>query len=168
MKTKLTISLLAGVALLAGCGKNDNAASHADAPIATAAATASSVLTVEITANDTMKFNISRIEAKAGQEVKIIMTNTGTLPKAVMGHNFVLLAKGTDEKAFANAAVAAAASDYIPSSMAGNIIAHTKLLGAKQSDEITFKAPTEPGEYVFMCSFPAHYLTGMKGVFVVQ
>ena len=96
------------------------------------------------------------------------MTNTGTLPKAVMGHNFVLLAKGTDEKAFANAAVAAAASDYIPSSMAGNIIAHTKLLGAKQSDEITFKAPTEPGEYVFMCSFPAHYLTGMKGVFVVQ
>ena len=54
MKTKLIFSLLAGVALLAGCGKNDNAAPSV---------AASSVLTVEISANDTMKFNLSRIEA---------------------------------------------------------------------------------------------------------
>lgn len=165
MNIKLALSLLAGVVLLAGCGKSDNSASNAATP---AAAPASAVFTVEITANDSMKFNLSRIDAKAGQEVKIVLTNTGTLPKAVMGHNFVLLQKGTDEKAFANAAVAAAATDYIPASMADKIIAHTKMIGAKQSDEITFKAPTEPGEYPFLCSFPAHYLTGMKGVLVVQ
>lgn len=168
MKTKHILTLLSCAVLCAGCGKNENAASNAAAPAASAAPATSAGLTVEITANDSMKFNLSRIEAKAGQEVKIILTNTGTLPKAIMGHNFVLLQKGTDEKAFANAAVAAAATDYIPASMADKIIAHTKMIGAKQSDEITFKAPAEPGEYPFLCSFPAHYLTGMKGVFVVQ
>jgi len=164
MNNKLALSLFACAVLLAGCGKNDNSAASAPA----AASAASAVVTVEITANDSMKFNLSRIEAKAGQEVKVTLTNTGTLPKTVMGHNFVLLQKGTDQKAFTDAAVAAAATDYVPASMAGKIIAHTKLLGAKQSDEITFKAPAEAGEYPFLCSFPAHYLTGMKGVLVVQ
>ena len=51
--------------------------------------------------------------------------------------------------------------------MADKIVAHTKLLGAKESDEISFTL-TEPGEYTYLCSFPAHYLTGMKGVIVVQ
>jgi azurin len=96
------------------------------------------------------------------------MTNLGTMPKAAMGHNFILLKKGTDLKVFTDAAIMAAATDYIPAAMADQIIAHTKLLGPKQSDEITFKAPTEPGEYPFICSFPAHFLSGMKGVIVVK
>ena len=54
------------------------------------------------------------------------------------------------------------------SPLADQIIAHTKLLGPKLSDEISFKAPTEPGEYHFLCSFPAHFLTGMTGVMVVK
>ena len=67
-----------------------------------------------------------------------------------------------------DAAIMAAATDYVPASLADQIIAHTKLFGPKQSDEVTFKAPTEPGEYPFICSFPAHYLSGMKGVIVVK
>jgi azurin len=105
---------------------------------------------------------------KAGQDVKVTLTNIGNMPKAAMGHNFVLLKKGADAKAFVDAAVTAAATDYIPAAQADQVIAHTKLLGPKQSDEISFKAPTEPGEYVFVCTFPAHYLSGMKGVLVVQ
>ena len=115
-----------------------------------------------------MKFNLARMEVKAGQDVKVSMTNMGSLPKAAMGHNWVLLKKGVDVKAFADAAVMAAATDYIPAQFADQVIAHTKLLGPKQNEEVSFKAPTEPGEYVFICSFPAHYLTGMKGVLVVQ
>jgi len=38
----------------------------------------------------------------------------------------------------------AAAADYIPPALAGQVIAHTKLLGPKQTDEIKFTAPTEP------------------------
>lgn len=164
MKTKLSFLLLAGVAVvLAGCGKNDSTAS-APAP----ADAASAVVSVELTAGDSMKYSLDHIEARPGQDVKVSLTNIGTMPKAAMGHNFILLQKGADPKAFADAAVGAAATDYIPAAMADKIIVHTKLLGPKQSDEITFKAPTEPGEYPFLCSFPAHYLTGMHGVLVVK
>ncbi len=160
MKNHLIIPLLTGCLLFAGCGPKDQAA--------TPATTASAVATFEFTANDTMKYNLTRIEVKAGQEVKITLTNTGSMPKAAMAHNWVLLKKGTDGKVFADAAVTAQATDYLPAALADQVIAHTKLLGAKQSDEITFKAPTEPGEYPFVCTFPAHYLSGMQGVMVVK
>ena len=161
MKSKLVPALLICALALSGCGKKDES-------VAAPAASASATLTVEMTANDSMKFNILRIEARAGQEVKVILTNMGNMPKAAMGHNWVLLKAGTDAKAFIDAAVTAAATDYIPAAMADSVLAHTKMLGPKQSDEVTFKAPTEPGEYAFVCSFPAHYLSGMHGVLVVK
>lgn len=163
MQKFLTFLLIAGGLVLAGCGKKDDASTQT-----AAANTGSGPLTVEITANDSMKFSLATIEAKAGQDIKVILTNIGSMPKAAMGHNWVLLQKGADPKAFVDAAVNSAATDYIPAAMADKVIAHTKLLGPKQTDEISFKAPTEPGEYVFLCSFPAHYLTGMKGVLIVK
>jgi azurin len=171
MKKYLALSLAAGGLLLAACGKKDesSAAAPASAAAATAAAPAApAVATIELTANDSMKFSATHFEVAAGQDVKVVFTNMGTMPKVAMGHNFILLKKGTDLKAFTDAAVAASATDYVPASKADEIIAHTKLLGPKQTDEITFKAPTEPGEYPFICSFPAHFLTGMKGVIVVK
>jgi azurin len=151
---------MSGSLILAGCGKKEEAAAPA--------AAASTVATFEFTANDSMKFNLTRIEVKAGQDVTVSLTNMGNMPKAAMAHNWILLKKGSDPKAFVDAAVTAAATDYVPAAMADQIIAHTKLLGPKQSDEIKFKAPTEPGEYNFLCSFPAHFLSGMAGVMVVK
>jgi len=169
MKKHLILPLLSVAFVLAGCGKKDEAAGPASTASAPAAApAAAAVATIELTANDSMKFNQTRFEVSAGQDVKVTMTNLGTMPKVAMGHNFILLKKGTDLKAFTDAAIMAAATDYVPASLADQIIAHTKLLGPKQSDEVTFKAPTEPGEYPFICSFPAHYLSGMKGVIVVK
>jgi azurin len=169
MNKHLILPLLAGALMLAGCGKKDEAsASASTTPASSAAQAAPAVASIEITASDAMKFSQTRFEVSAGQEVKVTMTNLGTMPKAAMGHNFILLKKGTDLKVFTDAAIMAAATDYIPAALADQIIAHTKLLGPKQSDEITFKAPTEPGEYPFICSFPAHFLSGMKGVIVVK
>ncbi|MBI2814568.1 MAG: azurin [Opitutae bacterium] len=162
MKKHLLLPLLTGCLALTGCGPKDQAA----AP--NSAASASAVAVFEFTANDSMKFNLTRIEVKAGQDVKVTLTNTGSMPKAAMAHNWVLLKKGADGKAFTDAAVTAQATDYIPPALADQIIVHTKMIGAKQSDEITFKAPTEPGEYPFVCTFPAHFLSGMQGVMVVK
>jgi azurin len=162
MKKHLLLPVLAGSLLLAGCGQKDQAA----APVASTPAAAAA--TFEVTANDTMKFNVTRLEVKAGQEVKITLTNTGNMPKAAMGHNLVVLKKGVDSKAYVDAAVSAIATEYIPAALSDQVIAHTKLLGPKQSEELVFKAPTEPGEYTFVCTFPAHYLSGMKGVLVVN
>ena len=97
-----------------------------------------------------------------------VLTNMGSTPKAAMAHNWVLLKKGVEGKAFVDAAVTAAATDYIPAALADQIIAHTKLLGPKQSEEVSFKAPAEAGEYHFLCSFPGHFAAGMTGVLVVK
>jgi azurin len=164
--------LMCGLAL-AGCGKKDEApaavaAPAVTAPVQAAAPAVPAPVVIEITANDSMKFNLTRFEVKAGQEVKLILTNLGTMPKVAMGHNLVILKKDADVKAYADAAVMAAGTEYVPAAKADQVIAHTKLLGPKQTDEITFKAPAEAGDYPFLCSFPAHFLTGMKGVMVVK
>lgn len=174
MKTTTTLSLFACALLLAGCGKKEESASTAATPAPTAPSASATPAApavgapIEITANDAMKFSVTRFEVAAGQQVKVVLRNIGTMPKQAMGHNFVVLKKDADVKAFTDAAVMAAATDYIPASKADVVIAHTKLLGPKQSDEITFTAPSEPGEYPFLCSFPAHYIAGMKGVMVVK
>lgn len=168
MKKYLVLPAVLSALMLSACGKKEEAAGGAAAAAPAPTSAAPAVASLELTANDAMKFSVTSFEVKAGQDVKVIFTNMGSMPKAAMGHNFVLLKKGSDVKAFADAAVTAAATDYIPASKADEIVAHTKLLGPKQTDEISFKAPTEPGEYPFLCSFPAHFLSGMKGVIVVK
>jgi azurin len=80
-----------------------------------------------------------------------------------MGHNFVLLTKGTDIAKFATAAMNAKATEYIPSK---GVIAHTKLIGGGESTTIKFTVSAK-GTYDFICSFPGHYAM-MKGKFIVE
>ena len=61
-----------------------------------------------------MKYSVTSIEAKPGEDIKVILTNTGTQPVEVMGHDWVLLKAGTDVAAFAAAALNAKATGYIP------------------------------------------------------
>ena len=161
MKATLIASLLLAVGLIAGCSKPDSAA---PAP----AAAPAGPRTIAIQANDTMKYDVTRIEAAPGEELKVVLTNAGTLPKEAMGHNWVLLKAGVDAQAFAIAATTAKDTGYIPPALKDQVIVHIEQLGPKQSGEVTFKSPTAPGEYQFICSFPAHFQIGMKGVLVVK
>ncbi|HWA84694.1 MAG TPA: azurin [Opitutus sp.] len=148
------------------CGKKQDNSTGAAAPSATAAS--AGPRTVEITANDQMKFSVTHIDAKAGEQLTVVLTNTGTQPVEVMGHNWTLLKKGSDVAAFDLAASKEKQSDYFPESLAGEVIAHTKLLGPRKSDQVTFTVPSEPGDYPFLCTFPAHYQVGMKGELTVK
>ena len=158
-----SLLLPAFVALvLSGCGQKDAA------PAAAAAAPAAAgPRVVEITANDTMKYSVTMIGAKAGEQLKVVLTNTGTMPKDVMGHNFVLLKAGSDAAAFSTAAVAAKETGYIPAALKDQVIASIDLLGPRKSGEVVFTVPG-PGEYPFLCSFPAHFAVGMKGTLIVK
>jgi azurin len=167
MKLPLLIATFLTAFIASGCGQKDSSAASAGSPAA-ATAPAAGPRSVELTAGDNMKFNLASIEAKPGEEIKVTLTNIGTLPKEAMGHNWVLLKKGSDAGAFSAAAMTAKDTDYIPAALKDQIIAHTQTLGPRKSDEVTFKAPTEPGEYPFLCTFPAHYPAGMKGVLVVK
>lgn len=142
-------------ALLAGCGPS--------APTAPPVPDKS----VTISANDDMKFDVTKIEAKPGQKLIITLKDTGTAPKFSMGHNLSVLTKGTNVNKFIEAGAEHAANSYIDPAMKGNIIATTKLLGPGESDTITFSAPMVPGDYDFVCTFPGHAAVGMKGKLVV-
>ena len=145
----------------AGCGQKDTT-STAGAPAP------AGPRTVEITASDNMKYSLNLIEAKPGEQLTVVLTNVGSQPKEVMGHNWILLKIGTDMDAFDKAAALAKATDYFPTALADQVLAHIELLGPRKSGEVTFNAPTAPGEYPFLCSFPAHFQVGMKGVLLVK
>ncbi|MEZ5038528.1 MAG: azurin [Saprospiraceae bacterium] len=123
------------------------------------------VETIELTGNDQMQYDQVYLKVKAGSKIKLTLTHVGSMAKTVMGHNFVLLAKGTNMATFAQEAVTAKDTDYVPAGSTA-VIAHTKMLGGGESDTIEFDAPA-PGTYDYMCSFPGHYGV-MKGKLVVE
>lgn len=118
--------------------------------------------------DNAMKFNVGVITAAPGETIKVVLTNATTLPKEVMGHNWVLLTAGTDPVAFAAAATGDAANGYIPAKLKEKVLAVIGLLGPNEIGEVTFKVPSAAGEYPFLCSFPAHCVIGMKGMLVVK
>jgi azurin len=157
MKTKLIALLMAATALLLPLA--GNAADAKGAP---------RVIKIRAGVDNAMKYDVSTITVAPGEAVKITLTNHMTLPKEVMGHNWVLLAAGTDAAAFAAAAAPEPANGYIPAKMKDKVLAVIGVLGPNETGEVTFTAPTKPGNYPFICSFPGHFLTGMKGVVVVK
>jgi azurin len=123
---------------------------------------------IALTGSDAMKYDVTAIQAKPGEALTVKLTSKGALPKVAMAHNFVLLALKTDANAFATAAAPARATDFIPPAMKGQVLASTKLAGAGETVEVTFNAPKEPGVYTYICSFPGHFLAGMKGTLTVK
>ena len=175
MRKLMMYAAFAAPLFLASCGGNqktestENQAATTDTTAAalpevtTPAATVSN--TVDLTANDQMKYSMNEIHVKAGEKVTLTLKNVGTMPKASMAHNFILLSGGTDKEAFAMKAMVAKTTDYIPAALSKSIMAHTKLLGPGESDTITFTVPA--GTYEFICSFPGHYAS-MNGKLIAE
>ena len=122
---------------------------------------------VDISATDLMKYDVTTLTGKVGQKLTITLTNKGTLPKAAMAHNLVILKPGTDTAAFLKAALASADNSYIPSELSADIIGLTNLLGPGESDTVSF-IPKAAGTYHFLCTFPGHAPAGMQGVITIQ
>jgi azurin len=123
---------------------------------------------VEITGSDQMRFNVMTIIAKPGELLHVRLKSVGTVPKIAMAHNFVLLVKGTDAAVFANASTTASTTAYIPAQLKAKVLASTALVGPGETVDVTFKAPSARGQYTYLCSFPGHFIAGMKGVLVVK
>jgi azurin len=182
MKKLFFIPAAAAVLFLASCGgngSNDNGTATTEDTTSAAAAPAEApgadipgIDTVAVTDHiqldgmDDMKYDRTLFKVKAGQKITLDFKNIGKQPAAAMSHNVVILQQGTDVQAFGEAAIPAAATGHIPASMSTDVIAHTKLLGPGESDEITFTL-TDPGVYDFICTFPGHFGT-MKGKIVAE
>lgn len=172
--TPRLLTALVAIFALCGCQPRDPASTPpAKFPVATSSAvgTLEAPREVRIEAGDNMKFVPDRLEAAPGETLRVTLVNTGRAPKEAMGHNWVLLRSGTDVVAFANAAIRATKSDYVPSELSASILAHTRMLGGGAKDTITFTVPPDsaPGtQMTFLCTFPAHLQLGMKGILVVR
>lgn len=126
--------------------------------------TAETVNQIAIKANEDMTYSVNQFTVKQGEEITLTLVNTGTSSKEAMGHNLVILKKEVDLNSFLFEASSAKENEYIPNHTDA-IIAHTKLLGPKENDQIKFKID-EKGTYTFVCTFPGHAGT-MKGTIKV-
>lgn len=148
------------------------AAPAAGAPAATASAPADpNAVTVTIRPGSTnpMSYDTTTITAKSGQKVRITFENTH--PTAPLQHNLIICKPGSKERmvAASNAMMLELpkwmAKDLVPDSP--DVLHHTKLLNAGQSETLEFTAPEEKGDYPYLCTFPGHSLI-MFGNFKVE
>ena len=174
MRLLLTLSLAAAVATavaspLAAQTTKTPATGAAAKPAAPAAKKAGAAgRTIELTGGDDMKFNVTAISAKPGETLHVVLKNVGTVPKIAMAHNFIALKTGVDAAKFAQDAMTARDTEYLPAARKADVLASTKLAGPGETVEVTFKAPAKAGVYPYLCSFPGHFAAGMKGELTVK
>ncbi len=134
----------------------------------TAAAASAAPRVVQMKGSDDMKYSVTKIQATAGEELRIVLSVSSAMAKDAMAHNFVLLDPATDLNAFVTKAAVARKTEFIPASLKDKILTHTSLAGNGETAEVTFKAPSKPGTYPYLCTFPGHFAGGMKGELIVK
>lgn len=102
-----------------------------------------------------MIFDRSGIYVEAGKPVEIVFDNVD-----IMVHNLLIVKPGTLEKVGLEAEkmaadVTAFEKNFVPAT--SDVLFATKLLQPKQKDRLTFVAPSEVGDYPYVCTFPGHW-----------
>ena len=122
---------------------------------------------LEIAGNDMMKFDKTELRVDSScKQVKLTLKHVGQLPKAAMGHNWVLTKAADKDATVAAGVTAGPQSGYLLKGDA-RIIAATGMIGGKEQTSITFAtSKLKVGEkYVFFCTFPGHVAL-MTGDFI--
>ena len=161
-KSAMVLSVAALTLFVAACGGGENSGQTADNG---ASAAAENEIRITPVGNE-MRYEQTSFTVQAGQEVTIVFENTATTP--AMQHNVVVLNSNDDavvNRVGQAALTAGADADYIPEDEA--ILAHTALAQPGETVQVTFTAPSEPGQYRYICTFPGHYML-MQGTMTVQ
>jgi azurin len=110
-----------------------------------------------------LRYATTRFDVTAGTDFAITLRNT-----CIMPHNLVLVQPGkADEVVMAAMGMAEGgfAKNFVPDSK--EILASTKVLNPGLDETLELKAPTAPGEYPYLCTFPGHG-TVMRGIMRVR
>ena len=112
-----------------------------------------------------MLFNVTEFTVKPGQPVSLAFSN----PDAT-AHNLAICKPGSAEEiGMAGNEMAkdpeGMKKDYIPTT--DKILWHTKLLMPNTGETLRFTAPSSPGDYPYLCTFPGHWVI-MRGVMHVK
>lgn len=112
-----------------------------------------------------MKFDQDTITVKAGKKIILELDNLDG-----MQHNLLILKPNTLQKV-GEAADAmlrdpkASEKHYVPDMP--EVLFATEMLGPNEVYTLKFTAPTTPGNYPFVCTFPGHWRM-MSGIMVVE
>ena len=114
--------------------------------------------TVSVQGVEGLKFSLPAFDVKPGARVKLDFANTSD-----MLHNLVGVRPGAATRVGEQAmrlGLEGAKLDYVPRT--DDVLFHTAMLEPQKSESIYFVAPTTPGDYTYVCTFPGHYVT-MQG-----
>jgi glucose/arabinose dehydrogenase/azurin len=111
-----------------------------------------------------MAFDKKALSVPAGRAVTLVFENPDLMP-----HNVVIVKPGSAEKVGEAADAMASLKDgfeknFVPATP--DVLFATPLVNSGKSFRLDFKAPSEPGEYPFICSFPGHWRV-MQGILTV-
>ena len=112
------------------------------------------VLQLGVIANE-MKYSAPELTVAPGQLVEIVFVNADQMP-----HNFVLGAPDSLSQIGAAADLLAqqpnaAAISYVPD--VAQVIVKTPMVGPGERLVFQFRAPTTPGQYPYLCTYPNHW-----------
>lgn len=114
-------------------------------------------------------YDIKEFTVKAGQKVKLTLINPADSVTR-QPHNVLIVKPGKKDVVgmAANNAIADPAflttKQAVPDSE--EILHHSKLVQAGEQDTLEFTAPTEVGDYPYICTYPGHWAI-MNGVMKV-
>lgn len=117
------------------------------------------------TLRERMLYDLTEFTVKPNQPVRLIFNNTDSTP-----HNLVIVAPGAaDEVGIAGNEMAkdpnGIKQHFVPKT--DKVLHFTKLLEAEGRTVLRFKAPSAPGDYPYICTFPGHWVM-MRGVMHVK
>ncbi|MDN3234264.1 MULTISPECIES: azurin [unclassified Pseudomonas] len=124
---------------------------------------------VDIQGTDQMTFSTDKIKVNEDcKQFTVNLIHPGTLPKNVMGHNWVLTTKGDVQGVATDGIAAGMDKDYLKENDS-RVIAHTKVIGGGEKTSVTFDtSKLKKGEdYEYFCSFPGHAAI-MKGTLTID
>lgn len=119
---------------------------------------------VTVDSNDQIQYDTNQVEiSKSCTEFTVNLTHSGQLPKAAMGHNWVLTTAEDMQGVNTDGIAAGLDNDYLKPNDE-RVIAATPMIGGGEKTSVTFpvSALKDGQNYMFFCSFPGHSAT-MKG-----
>ena len=168
--TRLSYLFLLLALILAACGGNTTPESNTttaddSTPATSDGGTTATEIVIRPVGNE-LRYEQTAITVEAGQEVTLVFENIATSPAMV--HNVVVLSSNEDDvvnRVGMAGMTAGEAKNYVPDDEA--VLAYTPLAKPGETVRVTFTAPSEPGSYRYICTFPGHYAV-MQGTMTVS
>jgi putative heme-binding domain-containing protein len=118
------------------------------------------------TAYERMAYDTETVVVQAGRPVLFVLDNPDAMP-----HNFVITKPGrmqaVGELAESKAQDPAfALASFVPKSP--DILAASTLMQPRTMQKLAFQAPTEPGVYPYVCTYPGHWRRMFGALYVVD